>query len=63
MLVTRKSRIALGIVCNEMYNPKVHMDQEVYEDKNNRRKYASEQIQWFIRKVSGKVLSSREFGD
>lgn len=56
MLITRKSRIALGIVCMEKYNPDTHMGAEVYEDQTDRQKYASNRVTWLVRKVSGKAI-------
>jgi hypothetical protein len=53
VLAARIARSSYGIVVREMYSPATHFDEEVVEDPwNPKKKWAVNQIQWIIRKVS-----------
>lgn len=53
VLAARIARSSYGIVVREMYSPDTHFDEEIVEDHwNPKKKWAINQIQWIIRKVS-----------
>lgn len=53
VLASRIARASYGIVIREPYTPAVHFDEEIIQDPfNPKQKWALNQIQWLIRKVS-----------
>jgi len=52
ILKERISRFSLGIQCDRLYDAHSHVNQEVYLDPVDGKRYARNQIAWFIRKVS-----------
>jgi len=52
ILKERISRFSLGVQCDRLYDALNHVNQEVYLDPVDGRRYARNQIAWFIRKVS-----------
>lgn len=53
VLVARIARSSYGIIVREMYSPATHFDEEVVQDQwDSKKKWAINQIQWVIKKVS-----------
>lgn len=64
ILTERISRFSLGVVCDALYNPLYHVNQELYQDPTDGQRYARNQITWFIRKgdrVSDKLIAHSFF--
>lgn len=64
ILTERISRFSLGIICDALYNPLYHVNQELYQDPTDGKRYAKNQITWFIRKgdrVSDQLISHAFF--
>ncbi|OAL39967.1 hypothetical protein AYO20_00880 [Fonsecaea nubica] len=54
VLRARVARISYGVVCNQLFNPHMHRDQDIFRDKTDRRVYARDQIKWLV--VAGTLL-------
>lgn len=53
VLAARIARSSYGIIVREMYSPASHFDEDVVQDQwNPKKKWAVNQIQWIIKKVS-----------
>jgi len=52
MIRERISRFSLGVACDTLYNAQKHVNQEVYLDPVDGKRYAKGQIAWFVRKAS-----------
>ncbi|KAH0828262.1 hypothetical protein AYO21_03817 [Fonsecaea monophora] len=54
VLRARVARISYGIVYNQLFNPHMHRDQNIFRDETDRRVYARDQIKWLV--VAGTSL-------
>lgn len=45
----RVSRLSYGIVYNQLFNPHLHRDQEIFRDESDGRVYARNQIKWVLK--------------
>ena len=53
VLASRVARASYGIVVYEVYSPQLHFNEDVEQDRfEPEKKWAKNQIQWLIRKVS-----------
>lgn len=52
VLLTRKARASYGVIGMVKYNAEKHFNQDIYEDKFDGQRYALNQINWLIKKVS-----------
>lgn len=46
------TRVSYGIVRNQLYDPHIHRNQEIFRDEVDGQIYARNQIQWVVKKVS-----------
>lgn len=61
-LKTRIARASYGILCREPHNPEVHVGEEVEFDQYIKgKRWAKNQIEWFIRKVSNSRVREGQF--
>jgi hypothetical protein len=51
-IVQRCAPVSYGVVVNQKYNQERHFGQRVVRDKRDGKRWAIDQIEWLIRKVS-----------
>ena len=51
MLTTRRCPVSYGVLCREVYNPERHRGEDVEIDPFDERRYAVDQVMWFIKQV------------
>jgi len=54
----RLTRWSYGIVWNQLFNPHIHRDQELFRDETDGQVYARNQIRWFVGKVRFVITST-----
>jgi hypothetical protein len=54
----RCCRNSYGILVRQLYNPQLHQGEDIETDPRDRKKWAINQIDWFIKKVSGNMTLS-----
>ena len=55
----RCCRLSYGVLCMEEYDPNnpAHIGQKVTADPRDGKNYVEEQIDWFVKQVSGEVFT------
>ena len=53
----RCARNSYGILCRELYDPVLHMGEDINKDPRDKKKWAENQIHWLIKKVSATTTS------
>jgi len=48
----RCAAVSYGVVVNQRYDPRKHLGQRVIRDDRDKKRWAIDQIEWLIRKVS-----------
>lgn len=51
-IIQRCAPVSYGVVVNQKYNPKLHLGQKVIRDPRDKKRWAIDQIEWLIHKVS-----------